>query len=429
LKQRAATGEGPAVTDDLSAEIQFIPSEDIGLGTAPRKIHFGYDEGRLKEDLMALKDAREIVSQWVMDTTKEVSEAPEEWQPLIEKLRNATLGDKVTPKRSRTVESYQFEGDLDEVFKVDQSKAIDDYLRQSKEIFDYRESRKGVYEETKATKASITVDPSILSGRTHPMRSAAKQAELEAKEIARQQAAQEEFNKKTFSKSRKPPARTSEERIVGDPKKFTEPIQKQFQYMQDFHDNALSLQREFNKFEYTTGLEEAHREIQAALTEGEVPPTGVEFGKTLDALEKTGFIGFQESLKAWKLWRVAMADFLIARAKEAEQEFEVASATGTGTKEFEAFNARVEKLREFMVRGLGKKTDLYTKDRRLLVDESTADKAGLLFTPQQIFEKTKQPFGDDEFTRGAFNEIIDKVESGVFEAPEIEIKKIFDQLG
>ncbi|RKZ06087.1 phage tail tape measure protein, partial [Candidatus Fermentibacteria bacterium] len=46
----------------------------------------------------------------------------------------------------------------------------------------------------------------------------------------------------------------------------------------------------------------------------------------------------------------------------------------------------------------------------------------------ELFEKTKQPFGEDEFTRGVYKDLLDKLESGTLGAPSTAIKEVIDQI-
>ena len=158
-------------------------------------------------------------------------------------------------------------------------------------------------------------------------------------------------------------------------------------------------------------LKDLHKDIQEALSKTTPPPSGAEFNAIITELRKSETISFAESIKAWKLWRIAMGDWLSNEAKKAEDAFEVANESGIANQEFSDFARRVDKFREFIVRSSGKESDIYTRNRRFIVRD-LAKEGGVYLTPEQLLENSKGIFGEQEKVRDIFEGFVKNLEAG-----------------
>jgi TP901 family phage tail tape measure protein len=404
----AALIKSGQASKDIKATIDFIPSEDIGLGTEPLSISFGFDESRLKQDLGALKTAREIISNYIQDTSKTIEEVPEEHRGLVGKLRRKVGGISPAAGRARNLRSYLLEEELGKVFEKPEFTETEEFATLAKNVFEFTQGKSSVYdkEREKFKKAQAVAE---TTGQ--PLKSAPDIPNIDP------------------SRFPKAPHQTVEERTRSKAKvqAFIEPLKEQFKAIESFHRGSVALQTEIGGLDFDKALSGMHADIQEALPKGKKPPTGPEFLQLLETLREGDFIDFKESMDAWKLWRIATGDFLIAQAREAEQVFDIAKSRGVATREFASFQKRVEDVRSYIVKSLGKRSDIYTRDRRFLLPEQ-AKEAGVFATPRQLFEQAKLPFGEDEFTRGIYRDLLDKLESGTLKAPAEEIRKLVDQL-
>jgi len=395
----------------VQASIDFIPSEDAGLTTPAKSVTFGFDPERLKSDLETLKTARELVNNYVLDLSTSIEDVPEEHQDLVSKLRKRVSGKSPAFSKARNLKSYLLEQELDKIYGVTEQsdEFIEEYVQLSRKAFEFMEGKEGVYKETRAN---------------------FKAAENRAKDIGQAMKEDPEYGRATFGE--KITGGTPEERTLGKDKvkKFPDPLKDQLAAISELHQGSIAIQSGLSDLNFNENIEKMHTDIKSALSggAGEAPPTGPQFSKLLTELVEGDYITFQESMKAWQLWRISMGDFLIFQAKQAEEVFDVANAQGPATREFSDFRKRVEKSREFIVKSLGKTTDIYTKDRRFLLPD-LAKQAGVFQTPEDLYKKTKQPFGEgDERTRGIYKNLIDKLEAGGLGAPAEEIRKLVDEL-
>lgn len=136
------------------------------------------------------------------------------------------------------------------------------------------------------------------------------------------------------------------------------------------------------------------------------------------------------SLDAWKAYRAAVGDWMIAGAKDAEKnmyELRDAGKVGESNDAYGTFEARVQKFQEFVRRGIGKKTDIYTDDKRF-VYPNLAMRAGVYMNPEQIMKKVGEPLGEDEKLLSSFSSITKGVQKGEMPAPIDISRQLFGEL-
>ena len=418
LKQQSKLPGGPKLAADLVAQIDFIPSEDTELKTPARSVRFSFDESRLKEDLETLHEARQVVKKYVLNLDTELKDVPEDHRALVDKLRKSVSGKSPGVSSSRTLESFQLEEELDKMFGVTEhsDKFINDYVNLSRKVFNFMQGQENVYKEVETNYSKSSAEANAAAQIVQGMRKKPVYGTIDPSK----------FTAGTGGAQGPPVGVPSKDKV----KSFIEPLKTQLQAIQELHDGSIILQAQLTGLDYDNSLSKMHAEIQDVLGKGKTPPTGPKFTEIISALTQGNFIGFQESITAYKLWRIAMGDFLIRQAREAEKAFDLANEKGTGTREFGALQQSVERLvgeKGFIRKSLGKSSDIYTRDRRFLLPDK-AEEAGVFASPKEIFERSAQPFGEDEFTRGVYKDLKDKLEAGTLGAPADEIRKIVEQL-
>ena len=386
----------PKLAEGLTASIDFIPSEDTELKTPPKTVTFAFDPKRLQQDLETLHEARMIVKDYVHNLDTELKDVPEQYRGLVESLRNSVSGKTPAASSSRTLESYQLEQELDKEFPIPEQsdKFINDFVDLANKAFRFQQGKESVY---KVEDAQFMKNKPDYEGSIKDQRVKIDKAGLSKQKV------------KGF---------------IDIPEK----LKSQFEALQVLQEASLSNLYEVSKFDFNTVLETMHDDVKAVLAKGKEPPKGGEFNALVTQLEQGDYISFRESIEAYRLWRVAMSDWLIAKAREAEKEFDVANAKGPATREFSAFKSRVQGVVNFVDKSIGKRSDIYTKDRRFLAPDAAKD-AGVLLSPREVYEKSAQPFGEDENTKGIYKDLVDRLQGGTLGAPADEIRKIVDQLG
>ena len=155
--------------------------------------------------------------------------------------------------------------------------------------------------------------------------------------------------------------------------------------------------------------------VTAAKTEGPDYKAFIDLTNKLKEMEHPQFQG-KAMLDAWKFYRMAVGDWMITRVKEAEEEVARLREAGEIRESVEAYGEykrRVERLQEFVRRSIGKRTDIYTEDKRF-VHTGIAKAAGVYKSPGQIMKDIGEPLGEDPKTLEGFKSIVEgiKAETG-----------------
>jgi len=130
--------------------------------------------------------------------------------------------------------------------------------------------------------------------------------------------------------------------------------------------------------------------------------------KGIDPTGKEGGISGMDVIKSWKFYRIARGKFLIALAEKAKKEMEefdkVGDARGAEVS-YARFQEYTSALQRFISKSVGKRTDIYTDDRRFITP-GLARAAGVYQTPEQIIQKSAEPLGEEDVK---LREVFDKI--------------------
>ncbi len=367
LKQMGEASEG------ISAEAQFVSREAGELGK-PITVKFGYDPARLSKDLDAVIKARELINQYIF-AEEPLADIPEEYVKMVDKLRGAVKGKGIKGFAAAKSPEAQLRESLEPALDLTYEQ-INEFIKAATTVSKGPIIKPGFRLARRPEDYIQDIDPSLRGPKLR---------------------------------------RTPDERIIPKAKEdFTEPLQAQLANLRELHDQTVAFQTQYNKLGLNTTLREMHQDIQDALSKRTPPVSGAEFNELISGLKDLEDISQTDVIKAWKLWRVVMGDFLSKEAQQAEDAFNVAKGAGVATREFAEFSDKVERFREFIVRSSGKRTDIYTQNRRMIFGDLARD-AGAYLTPEQLVEKSRGIFPETaggEKVRGIFESVVKGLESG-----------------
>jgi TP901 family phage tail tape measure protein len=151
-------------------------------------------------------------------------------------------------------------------------------------------------------------------------------------------------------------------------------------------------------------------------------------GKLKD-MERPDFT-HRDFINAWKMYRAAVGDYMLAKAREAEdqmRQFEESGDAREASQAYGEFQSRTKRLQEFIRRSIGKPTDLYTDDKRF-VYPGLAKEAGVYMSPEQIHGKVGQGLGDDKKLIDTFKTITKGLQESEMPAPLESARAAFADL-
>jgi TP901 family phage tail tape measure protein len=126
--------------------------------------------------------------------------------------------------------------------------------------------------------------------------------------------------------------------------------------------------------------------------------------------------------KAWKLYRMAEGDYYLSQAKEAKKAYEAASTS----KDFESETASygkaqsaIARMRKFVSRVAGSRTDIYTEDKKFVMPEM-ARRLNVYQTPGELATKSTTPLGDDKQLQAMFENIVADLQKDNTMTPAVE---------
>jgi TP901 family phage tail tape measure protein len=154
--------------------------------------------------------------------------------------------------------------------------------------------------------------------------------------------------------------------------------------------------------------------------------------KELDPTGKEGGISGMDIIKAWKLYRLARGRFLINQAEAAKKEMEEFEKVGeqrSAAVAYARFQEYVSALQGFISKGVGKRTDIYTEERRFITP-GLARAAGVYQTPEQIIKKAAEPLGEEDIKlREVFDKLTESLKAeGGDVAPLEKIREALSEL-
>ena len=366
----AALKQMGEASEDISAEAQFF-SVDDKLLEKPIKVKFKYDPDRLSNDLNAITTARELINEFVL-SNKPLEEAAEEYRAVIQRVKQASSKKGVSGFATAKSPEALLKGSLEPALEFT-SEQIDSFVEASLKVYKATYAQPGMAREPGQPK---NIDPAAYKASSRKFKI------------------------------------TPDERVIPKYREdFAEPLQAQLANLRELHKQTVAFQQQYNELGLNTVLGDMHKDIQGALSERTPPLSGAKFNEVISALKESEDISYADFIKAWKLWRIAMGDFLSNQAKQAEDAFTVAKEGGSATQEFAEFSSSVEKFRESIIRSAGKQTDIYTQNRRFIFDK-LAKEGGVFLNPEQLVEKSRGIFGEDDQTRDIFKNIVESLESG-----------------
>ena len=176
-----------------------------------------------------------------------------------------------------------------------------------------------------------------------------------------------------------------------------------FENLRTMHDQARLYQG--RKGIDTDTMQKLPKQVTALIKEAEIAGDDypsfigvIDKLKGIDPTGKEGGISGLEIIKSWKLYRLAVGEFLIKQVETAKKEMEELEAAGEqrgANVAYGVYEKRINRLQDFVSRSVGKPTDIYTDDRRFITP-GLAKAAGVYQTPQQIIQKASEPLGEED---------------------------------
>jgi TP901 family phage tail tape measure protein len=183
-------------------------------------------------------------------------------------------------------------------------------------------------------------------------------------------------------------------------------------------------------------------EIGAAITAAETQgPDYQNFidltNKLRERFEKFGSRGLngksfsgKDLTDAWKLYRGAVGDFMIKQAEDSYKQMKEYEASGDVRESHSAhgaFESRTKDMQEFVRKSIGKRTDIYTDDKRFPF-QAVAEAAGVYMNPKQIMEKIGEPLGNDDKLIEMFTNVSKGLQGSDLKAPVETARGAFREL-
>lgn len=178
---------------------------------------------------------------------------------------------------------------------------------------------------------------------------------------------------------------------------------------------------------------EARDEIEGLVEEAAVggPDYKVFIEATSRMRDIEGTLTGADVFKAWKLYRIAVGDFLLNRAGDAKRQLDEAEASGdepAATRSYGEFESNIVNLQKYIKRTVGKPTDIYT-ERKSYLDPELAKAAGVFLSKGEIIGKATAPLGEDEDLINIFNKLTSDLKQGsTLKSPTAKIRDAFKDL-
>jgi hypothetical protein len=194
--------------------------------------------------------------------------------------------------------------------------------------------------------------------------------------------------------------------------------------MTTLHDMSKDFQTNMEKVSADNLPKEIKDLLGQARREGKMPD---KFIAALDKLKDKDEITYMQSIKAWKLYRMAVGDFLIDKAEEAkelsERLLDENDIRGSNQAYID-FRKRTDELQRFIKDASGKQSDIYTKDKKFIFPEM-AQAAGVYRTSEQIAADNMGPLAEDEAATKKYEDIVKKLGAGKNVVPIEVAREVF----
>lgn len=358
--------------EDAEAELRFYDREGFGADpNAYESVTFGFDKERFEKDMSQIAKAREHV-----------------------KASGATFLNSGRPIGNTDVNNMPSNEDLIASMQtLKDMSAYDDSYNYSKMFSDLRNRSDGSYTENNT-------------------RNAAESARM---------AAQKDLHKKLSPKE-------YDEYLLPPKPAGGNSTKDLFTNLTLLHDQAKIYQK--MKGLDIDDLSKFPNQIQKAITStrenGPDYQGFIELTNKLRELDPKNF-SFSKSIEAWKAHRAAVGDWMIKKIEDAENlmiDLRKSGDVGGSQQAYGTFENSTKAFQEYIRRGIGKKTDIYTDDRRF-VYPALAQSAGVYMSPADIMKKVGEPLGDDSQLIGAYDKITKGLTNPKMTPPVTGVRGIF----
>jgi len=353
------------------AEAHFYDSLDDSLGNV-QSISFGFDEGMLKRDMGAVSEARKKVSESGKSFAKTGS-------------FDASLKIHEASKSETAPGMDQHRDDL-----------IDELMATGKEYYE-------LVRNWSPNKRGMAAGDST---------STSKEYEEAWKNMGKARSKSSDGLDQFISRI---PVAAGDETI---------PV---YENLSNMHQASKMYQQQKGIAVSGTDFTSLHGDIQSAINR--VPTEGKDmmgFADLITKLKESDEISFAEVTKAWKAYRVVIGDYYVKMMDKAKEDFEGETDLRSKTSKYGTFERQVTVFQDYVRDSLGKKTDIYTEDKRYITPD-LARGAGVYMTPPQLARKASKPLGEDKHLIDMFKRLVD-VEPGAYPIPKDAVRTMLTDL-
>ena len=196
-----------------------------------------------------------------------------------------------------------------------------------------------------------------------------------------------------------------------------------FENLAALHEQAKSYQDLVNKLDIHSafkGLADPLKEaLGKVMEQGRAGGASQELAEVVKNLEEEGAISHKEAMDAWKLYRIALGDFFIREAADAKRAIDEAGDDYIeASKAYGRMQAYVNRFKETIIGGLGKRTDIYAPGGAFVSPE-LARGAGVYEEPKEIRKRAAGPLGESEQLRRLFKMVVETEKAPIFKARDI----------
>jgi TP901 family phage tail tape measure protein len=356
---------------DLKGEVYLVDRENLDNWA---KVQFEFDESRFKRDMAAIAEARKRVRKLPGKSSEKFAKTASRVE--LEK----TSKEIAKPENQLTDEQVNY--------VIEQGRA---YFEQVMQEFGRKKSgRPPQHSGISSAQMGPGNFSDAMNDLSKHIQSQSEMAELRSRDLM------EDFD---------------------IPKRPVEgfDLESVFTNLKNLLEGTIDYQSRYKDVDYDTDFTKMPEEIKTALAQTRKEGLGgKEFAEAMDIAKQEEDMTYTDTIKAWKLWRMAMGRFFIAKGEEAQQAIVEMQDAGDeqGTKKAQRrFERIIGNMQRNIKSGLGKATDIYT-DKRRFIDPHMARSAGVYMDPQQRINRSMNPLKEDQEMRGIFKNITTDLTSG-----------------
>ena len=214
----------------------------------------------------------------------------------------------------------------------------------------------------------------------------------------------------------------------GGPPINEEGVEGLYDSLKKLHIQATNLQSE--KGVNDTAIDKLPSELQTMLkSTTEKGPDMAAWRDKINALREEESPNFtsRQFIQAWKLYRIAVGDYMVRKMDEAKAEMDSLKEEQKPEETFKKF----QDLRNYAVQfqktikaSIGKKTDIYTSGNRFPLPE-LAIAAGVYKSPDEVAKDSAEPIGEDPKMRNLYNSVVENINKPKPTAPIENAREMF----